>query len=86
MNFINTNKVSEDILNIIQLKIKNEVFNLASNNSIKIKDIKKIIGYDTEYTLDADEHIQNYQINVEKIQEYCNMNTSEDPLKNTLNH
>ncbi len=81
MNFINTNKVAEVILNIIQQKIQNEVFNLASSNSIKIRDIKKIIWYDTEYTQDAEKFTQNYQINVEKIRKYDNMNTSEEAIK-----
>jgi len=81
LNFINTNKVAETILKIIQLKIQNEVFNLASSNSIQIKEIKKIIGYDTEYTPDSNKYIQNYEINVKKIQKYNNMTTSEEAIK-----
>lgn len=81
LNFINTNKVAETILKTIQLKIQNEIFNLASSNSIQIKEIKKIIGYDTEYTIDSNEHIQNYEINVKKIQKYNNMTTSEEAIK-----
>jgi len=81
LSFINTSKGAEVIINIRQLKIRNEVFNLASSNSVKMKDIKKIIGYDTEYTIDADKHTQNYQINTEKIQEYSKMSTSKESIK-----
>ena len=81
LNFINTDKVAKSILEIIQFNIKNQVFNLASKNSIKIKDIEKIVGYDTEYTSDAEKFLQNYQINIEKIQQYVEMTTSEEAIK-----
>jgi nucleoside-diphosphate-sugar epimerase len=81
LNFINTDKVAKSILKIIQLNIKNDIFNLASKNSIKIKDIEKVIGYNTKYTSDAEKSLQNYQINIEKIQQYVEMTTSEEAIK-----
>ena len=80
MNFINTSLVAKAIFSILDLKISNQIFNLASKNSIKIGDIKKVVGFDSEYTEDAEHHIQNYMINSEKIQEYVEMSTSEEAI------
>ena len=80
MNFINTSLITKSILKILGLKISNQVFNLASKNSIKIRDIEKIVGFNSEYTNDADSYIQNYQINTKKIQEYVKISSSEEAI------
>lgn len=80
LNFINTRLVADSIFKILDEKISNQTFNLASKNSIKIRDIKKIIRYDSEYTKDSKNFIQNYQINTEKIQKYVELSSSEEAL------
>ena len=81
LNFINTEFIAESIFKISELGIKNEIFNLASKNSINISNIGKIVGFDSEYTEDAEQHTQNYQINVEKIQKYIDLTRSEDAIE-----
>ena len=81
LNFINTKFIAETIFQISELEIKNEIFNLASKNSIKISEIAKIVGFDSEYTDDAEEYTQNYQINVEKIQKYVKLSSSEEAIE-----
>jgi nucleoside-diphosphate-sugar epimerase len=81
LNFLNVDTLALTILKTIKLQLQNEIFNLASNNSMKIKDIEKIIGYDTEYSTDAKNNLQNYQINIKKIQKYSKMDTSEKAIK-----
>ena len=81
LNFLNVDKLADTILKIVKLQLKNEIFNLASNNSMKIKDIKKIIGYDTKYFIGAEKFLQNYQINIKKIQKYSKMNSSEKSIR-----
>jgi|TARA_B110000881_G_C18443567_1_gene447280 hypothetical protein len=62
------------------LNLKNKVFNLDSKNTLKIKDIRKIVGRKTEYD-DAKNRIQKYEINIEKIQKYVDLSTSEEWIK-----
>lgn len=80
LNFINTRLVAESIFKILDNDITNQTFNLASKNSLKISNIQEIIGYDSEYTEDAKNHIQNYQINTEKIQKYVDLTTSKEAI------
>lgn len=80
LNFINTRLVADSIFQILDEGITNQTFNLASKNSLKISNIQKIIGYDSEYTEDAKNHIQNYQINTKKIQKYVDLTTSEEAI------
>jgi len=80
-NFIDTDFIAKTIFKIIDHGIINEVFNLAAKNSIRFEDIKNITGYDTEYTEDSTKHIQNYQINVDKIQRLVEMPSTEDSIK-----
>lgn len=81
LNFINTRLVAESIFKIIEMNKTKEIFNLASKNSLKIKDIKKIIGYDSEYTKDSKDFLQNYHINTKKIQKFVNLSTSEEAIE-----
>jgi nucleoside-diphosphate-sugar epimerase len=81
LNFINTNFVAKSILKIIDLGIENDVFNLTSKNSIKISDIKKIIGQDSEYDKNSENNIQNYHINNKKIQKFIELNSSEQAIE-----
>lgn len=81
LNFIHTRLVAESIFKIIDLGMRNEIFNLASKNSIKIGSIRNIIGYDTDYTDDANRNIQKYKINTEKIQKHVELTTSEEAIK-----
>jgi len=80
-NFINTEDIAESIFKVIHLGITNEIFNLASKNSIKIGDIKKVVNQDSEYTDDAESHFENWQINTKKIQKFVNLTTSEQAIK-----
>ena len=85
LNFINTDFVANTIFKITNKKINNETFNLASKNSIRLGDIKNIVGFDSEFTPDSSQHIQNYKINTEKIQEYIDLSTSESAIKEYFN-
>lgn len=79
-NFINTKFIAKSIFNILNLGIRNEIFNLASKNSIRIDNLSNIIGYESEYTDDAEKYVENYDINTEKIQKYIELGTSEEAI------
>ena len=81
MNFIHTDFVAEIIFNLIKLEKSNEVFNIASKNSIKIEDIKKIIDCESKFSDDSDLNVQKYKINIEKIQKIIDLPTSEKSIK-----
>jgi len=80
LNFINTKLIPKVIFKIINLDIKNEIFNLASTNSIKIGELKDLLGFDSKYTEEAERYVQNYEINVKKISQYVKLNTSEEAI------
>ena len=79
-NFVNTKFIAKSIFDILNLGIRNEIFNLASKNSILIGNLSNIIGYESEYTDDAEKHVENYDINTEKIQKYIELYTSEEAI------
>lgn len=85
LNLINTRFMAESIFKILDLDIKNEIFNLASKNGLKISEISKVIGFDSQYTEDAKNHVQNYQINTEKISKYVDLSTSEQAIQEYYN-
>ena len=62
------------------MEISNEIFNLASTNSVAIGDIKNMLNFDSEYTEESDKYLQTYFINTEKIQKYVNLSTSEESI------
>ncbi|MGE5458630.1 MAG: NAD-dependent epimerase/dehydratase family protein [Methanococcaceae archaeon] len=80
LNFIHTDIIAETIFVILNKKITNQTFNLASANSIKISDIEKISGLKSEFSDDAEKYIQQYKINVEKICRYIKMDDSEESI------
>lgn len=80
MNFIHTRNVAEIIFEILGHGFINETFNLASKDSIKIKDLKNIIGYDSEYSDESGSNIQKYIINTKKIQKYVELPTSNQSI------
>jgi nucleoside-diphosphate-sugar epimerase len=80
LNVINTRIISKIVLEMIEMKISNEIFNLASANSIAIGDIKNMVNFDSEYTEESDKYLQTYFINTEKIQKYVNLSTSEESI------
>ena len=81
INFINTEFIAKTIFKILNLNIKNEIFNLASKNSLKIKNIEKIVNLQTEYNNEAKNKVQKYKINTKKIQKYVDLPTSEESIK-----
>ncbi|QUC64785.1 NAD-dependent epimerase/dehydratase family protein [Nitrosopumilus sp. K4] len=81
LNFINTRHIAKTIFKMLKMDLKNEIFNLASKNSIKIKNIKNIIGNESEFTEDAKNNIQKYQINTNKIQNLVELSTSEEAIE-----
>jgi len=80
INFINTDFAAKTIFKIIKLNIKDEIFNIASENNIKIKNLKKILGFDSEYSDDSEKNVLTYYINVEKIKRYVKLSRSEDAI------
>ena len=80
-NYINTRFIAETIFHIIGMEIKNEIFNLASKNAIMIGDIENIIGVKTDYTEDAFLHVDQNEINIEKISKYVDLSSSEESIK-----
>jgi nucleoside-diphosphate-sugar epimerase len=80
-NFINTDHITKSIMKILKEDITNDIFNLASKNSIQIKDIKKIVGFDSEYIDDAKNFLFNYKINTQKIAKYVELTTSENAIE-----
>lgn len=85
LNVIHTNFIAEVIFNIIGKNIKNEIFNLCANDSIKIKDIKNIVAFDSEYEINSHKYLQKYQINTEKIEKIVNMQSSSQAILDYYN-
>lgn len=81
LNFIHTRAVADCLFQIIDRGLRNETFNLAAKNSIRIGDIKKIVSADPKYTPEAANHLQTYQINTQKIQRYVDLPTSEESIE-----
>lgn len=81
LNFIHTDFMAESIFGMIDLKFKNEIFNLASKNSLKIGDLEKIVGFNSSYTDNSKDIIQTYDINTEKISKHLDLSTSEEAIK-----
>ena len=79
-NYINTKFIAKTIFHIIDLGIKNETFNLASKNAIRIGDIENIIDVKTDYTEDAHLNVDYNQINTEKIGKYVELSSSEEAI------
>ena len=80
LNVLNTRIIAETVLKIIDKNINNEIFNLASTNSVRIGDIKNIVNFDSDYTDDCDSYLQTYFINTDKIQKFVNLSTSEESI------
>jgi inorganic pyrophosphatase len=81
LNFIDTEHIVKGVMTILNKGINNDIFNLASKNSIQIKDIKKIVGFDSEYVDNANDFLINYQINTKKISQHIELTTSEEAIK-----
>ena len=89
MNFIDTDLVAKIIFKILDLEIKNEIFNLASEDSIKIKNLKNILGFDSEYSDSAEKNKLSYYMNTDKIMKYAKLSKSQDAILdyyNSLKH
>ncbi len=80
LNFIDTDFMAKTAFSIYQQGITNETFNLCATNSIRISDIKSIVGFDSQYTDDAQNYIQSYEINSEKISKHCDLMSTEEAL------
>ena len=80
LNVLNTDRIADIVLKIIDKNIQNEIFNLASTNSIRLGDIKNIVNFDSEYTKECEKYLQKYFINTEKIQKYVKLYTSEESI------
>ncbi len=80
LNIINTSVIADIVLEIIDKNINNEIFNLASTNSVRIGDIKNIIHFDSEYTEESEKYLQKYYVNTEKIQKYVKLPSSEEAI------
>lgn len=80
LNVINTSIIADIVLRIIDKNIHDEIFNLASTNSIRLGDIKNIVKFDSEYAEESEKHLQKYHINTEKIQKYVKLFTSEEAI------
>ena len=83
MNFIHTDFIPEIIFKLINKKIKNETFNLASSNSITLK---KILD---SYKIKKIHHVKNYKnqkqiyrINTKKIMKHTALPKSEVSINN----
>ena len=80
LNVINTSVIADIILEIINKNIYNEIFNLASTNSVRICDVKNIVNFDSDYTDESEKYLQKYYINTEKIQKYVQLSSSEEAI------
>jgi len=80
LNVINTSVIADIVLEIIDKNIHNEIFNLASTNSVRIGDIKNIVNFGSDYTEESEKYLQKYYINTEKIQKYVKLSSSEEAI------
>ena len=70
---------------LLALNISNEVFNLVSSKNIQIKDIKKIVGFDSEFLDNTQSNIQIYKINTKKIAKIISLSSSENAIREYYN-
>lgn len=80
LNVINTSVIANIVLEMIDKNIHNEIFNLASTNSVRIGDIKNIVNFDSDYTDESEKYLQKYYVNTEKIQKYVKLSSSEEAI------
>lgn len=80
LNVINTSVIADIVLEMIDKNIRNEIFNLASTNSVKIGDIKNIVNFDSDYTEESEKYLQKYYIDTKKIQKYVKLSSSEEAI------
>ncbi len=80
LNVINTSVIADVVLEIIHNNVCDEIFNLASVNSIKIADLKNLVNFDSDYAEDSEKYLQKYYVNTEKIQKYAKLTTSEQAI------
>tara|TARA_Y100000591_G_C21847042_1_gene709362 strand:- start:2904 stop:3686 length:783 start_codon:yes stop_codon:yes gene_type:complete len=74
MNFIHTDFLPKIIFKIIEKRIKNEIFNLASLDSIKISKILKLYSIKKIQLFKSYKNkIQIYKINTKKISKYVKL-------------
>ena len=85
-NIINTDFVAKVIFKILELGIKNEIFNIASKNSISIKKIIELSGQTSEFTPESKDKIEHYEVNTEKISKYVDLTTSEEAIEEYLEY
>ena len=82
MNFIHTDFIPKIVFNLINKKINNETFNLASTNSVSIKNILK--SYNIKKIQKVKEYKnkkQIYKIDVRKILKYTSLVKTEKSIK-----
>ncbi len=85
LNFIHTDFIAESIFKIAELGLKNETYNLAASNSIEISKIVNLVGFNSDFNTDSDQHIQNYKINVEKISRHITLRSCEEAIQKYFN-
>lgn len=80
LNFVPTRLVAEAVFKIVETGIRNETFNVASKNSIRMSDIGKIFPRPSPFA-PPPLPLQNYQIHTGKIQRHVALTTSQEAVR-----
>jgi nucleoside-diphosphate-sugar epimerase len=75
-NYIHTDKVADAAMTLINGRIKNDTFNIAARDSLKIGDLEELVGIPAHYAEGADEVVEYCDINIGKISAHMAMPSS----------
>ena len=81
INWIHTETIAKIVYNLINKKISNETFNLASKNSISIKKIISLCKLKEKDIIKTARTYENTQINCNKIKKYISLPNSVNEAK-----
>ncbi|MBF0304265.1 MAG: NAD(P)-dependent oxidoreductase [Alphaproteobacteria bacterium] len=81
LNFMHTDIIAETMLALIDAGVRDDTFNVASRDSVRIGDLERITGASTDYTDDARSHTQTYHIAVDKVSARFPMPSSEECIR-----
>jgi nucleoside-diphosphate-sugar epimerase len=83
LQFITTDEVGRVIYELLNKKVKNEVFNLGGSGKVLVSEIFSILNKTSNIRLDAKR--QTYEMNIQKLNSLINLNTSKEYLTQFYN-
>lgn len=84
LTFIHTQTIAQIILNLIEKRVVNEVFNVCASDSICLEKLNEICDFKTKEVDAAELALQNYNINVTRLKNFFPVKTSREYIRQYL--